>query len=410
VKSKNYLSNIHLFAIALFLLSALIGLLIRWNFTFPIKEFAYKNFLQAHSHVAFLGWGYVASLAILIKVFLFDEGQKLKVYKITIGIIIITLSLMLISFPLVGYKTLSIVLLSLFGIISYVVSYKLLKDIKGKTIAIKMIHFGIYYYLLSSLATWFLAYVIVTQGKTVLYYNTIYFYLHYLYNGYFVFVLFGLLFKIFENQRIEISTKHQKFFFIFLNIACIPAYSLSILWSKVPIVFNLIGFIAAILQLISLVFLIKIIKNVLKKLKWNVISKLLLKFVAVFYSLKISLQIISSIPFIVTKSLALKHYFIIGYLHLFTLGFMSVFLFLLLIQVKKLTIKSLSSKIGILTFLVGIIGTEFLLFLQGFLILIGKGLLKYYNFELFIFSFLLVLGIGLIIPSQFFKKELETIK
>ena len=101
---------------------------------------------------------------------------------------------------------------SIFGLTSYVLSFKLLKDLIGKTIADKLVKYGIYYYLISSLATWFLAYVIVTQGKTELYYNTVYFYLHFLYNGFFVFGLFGLLFKAFENKKISISENYKKYF------------------------------------------------------------------------------------------------------------------------------------------------------------------------------------------------------
>ena len=395
------------FALTLFLFSALVGLLIRWNFVFPISSFSYKNLLQAHSHVAFLGWGYIATLAIIIQVYILDKSLNLKIYKIFISIITIAVFLMLISFALVGYKSISIVLLSVFGIASYVISYKLLKDLKGKSIAIKMIRFGIYYYLLSNLATWFLGFVMVTQGKSVLFYNTIYFYLHFLYNGYFVFVLFGLLFKVFENQNIVISTKNQKLFFIFLNIACIPAYFLSVLWSKPSILFNYIGFFAALLQLVSLVYLIRIISKVFINLKWSRFSKLLLKFALISYGLKVGIQVISSFPYIVTNSLALKHYFIIGYLHLFTLGFMSVFIFLLLIQVKKVNLDSKISKTGIFSFLIGIIGTEFLLFYQGFLILKRINPLKYYNLELFILSVFLFCGLLLIVLPQFFKKQKE---
>jgi len=374
---------------------------------FPISSFSYKNLLQAHSHVAFLGWGYIATLAIIIQVYILDKSLNLKIYKIFISIITIAVFLMLISFSLVGYKSISIVLLSVFGIASYVISYKLLKDLKGKSIAIKMIRFGIYYYLLSNLATWFLGFVMVTQGKSVLFYNTIYFYLHFLYNGYFVFVLFGLLFKVFENQNIVISTKNQKLFFIFLNIACIPAYFLSVLWSKPSILFNYIGFFAALLQLVSLVYLIRIISKVFINLKWSRFSKLLLKFALISYGLKVGIQVISSFPYIVTNSLALKHYFIIGYLHLFTLGFMSVFIFLLLIQVKKVNLDSKISKTGIFSFLIGIIGTEFLLFYQGFLILKRINPLKYYNLELFILSVFLFCGLLLIVLPQFFKKQKE---
>jgi hypothetical protein len=390
---------IYLYAFALFILSALYGLLLRWNFTFPFK-LDYQNFLQSHSHVAFLGWGYIATLGAIVYYFIPKITFK-KVYKLVLIIILVSLTLMLVSFPLGGYKVFSIILLSVFGIASYVISFLLLKDIRGNSTAVKLIKYGIYYYLLSSLATWFLAGVLVTQGKTDLYYNTIYFYLHFLYNGYFAFVLFGILFKIFEVQYITISNKFQKHFFVYLNIACIPAYSLSVLWSNVSLVFNVIGFVAAVLQLISLFYLIKIMREVFGQINWNPLSKLLLKFALLAYSLKISIQILSAFPIIVKKSLALKPFFIIGYLHLFTLAFMSVLLFLILNKLKIIAFKSRTSKIGIVTFLLGVFVTEFLLFLQGFLLLNGLKPIANYNLVLLIFSGVIVIGLVLIFVNQF---------
>ncbi|MDX1828011.1 MAG: hypothetical protein R3342_00560 [Lutibacter sp.] len=392
-------------AFILLLIAAIYGLIIRWSFTFPTEAISYKNILQAHSHVAFLGWGYIASLVLITNLFIKDKSTFIKIYNTLIRFILIVIFLMLISFPLIGYKSISIALLVVFGLASYVISFQLLKNIKGKNISTKLIRFGIYYYLLSSLATWFLAFVIITQGKSILYYNTIYFYLHFLYNGYFVFVLFGLLFKLFESQSISISTKHQNQFFIFLNIACIPAYTLSILWSNVSIVFNFIGFLASISQLISLFYLIRILQKNINNLNWSYISKLLLKVSIISYVLKIFIQIISALPYIVTQSLALKHYFIIGYLHLFTLGFMTCMLFLFLLQIKKLEIQSTVSKIGTFTFLIGIIGTEFLLFYQGFLFLFKFNALKFYNLEMLFFSFLLVIGLLLMLLPNLFLRE-----
>lgn len=396
---------LYILAFTLFILSALYGLLIRFNFVFPIDSFRYKNFLQSHSHVAFLGWGYIATVGALMHNFLSVVQRKRSIYKITLIIIITSIILMLISFPLMGYKVFSIALLSVFGITSYVLSYQLLKDIKGNSAAIKLVRFGIYYYLLSSLATWFLAGVLVTQGKTELYYNTVYFYLHFLYNGYFVFVLFGLLFKIFENKKVIISKQLQNVFFVYLNIACIPAYALSILWSKVSVIFNVIGFAASILQLISLLFLIKIVQLVLKQLKWNTISKLLLKFGLITYCLKIVIQVLSSFPYFVEKSLALKPFLIIGYLHLFTLGFMSVFIFLILSELNKIRLNSSISKIGVYTFLVGVLLTEFMLFFQGFLLLIQSSLINNYNLLLLLASIIIVIGLLLILSNQFQKTK-----
>jgi len=396
---------LYLFAFTLLILSALYGLLLRWNFTFPLHFVNYQHYLQSHSHVAFLGWGYIATIAAILTNFVQISSLHRRVYKVTIIIILITVTLMLISFPLGGYKVFSIVLLSVFGIASYVLSYRILKDLKGNSIADKLIKYGIYYYILSSLATWFLAGVLVIQGKTDLYFNTVYFYLHFLYNGYFAFVLFGLLFKVFEQQAIIISKKNVTNFFIYLNIACIPAYALSVLWSNVSSVFYVIGFAASVLQFISLVFLIKVILQVLKQLKWSSISKILLKFAFVAYSLKIIIQIASAFPFIVEKSLALKPFFIIGYLHLFTLAFMSVLLLLILNKLQLITFKTYTSKFGILTFLVGILVTETILFLQGFLVLNKLKPIENYNLLLLIFSGFMVFGLLLLFVNQFKKKS-----
>jgi hypothetical protein len=357
--------------------------------------------------VAFLGWGYLTAIGAIIYLFVSDANKQKKVYKVTIAILLVAISLMLISFPLGGYKAFSIVLLAVFGLTSYVLSYRILKDLQGSTISVKLIKYGIYYYLLSSLATWFLGFVIATQGKTVLYHNTIYFYLHFLYNGFFVFALFGLLFKIFENQQILISEKLQKGFFIFLNIACIPAYALSVLWSSNFSIFYVIGFVASVLQFISLVFLLKIARQAFLQLKWNFISKLLLKFALISYSLKIISQILSSFPYIVKRTLALKPFFIIGYLHLFTLAFMSVFLFLIVNQLGKISLHKLTSKIGMLLFLTGVFTTELLIFLQGFLFLFQLNAIKNYNISLLSFSFLIVIGLLVIYANQFSKQTIK---
>ncbi len=397
---------LYLYAFTLFILSALYGLLMRWNFAFPTKLLSYQNLLQSHSHVAFLGWGYIVVIGAIMYYFVSDVKKQSSVYKTTLAILLVTISFMLISFPLGGYKVFSIVLLAVFGLTSYVLSFRILKDLQGNNTSAKLIRFGIYYYLLSSLATWFLAFVIVTQGKTDLYYNTVYFYLHFLYNGFFVFVLFGLLFKIFENQHIVISEILKRSFFIYLNIACIPAYALSVLWSTDVLLFNVVGFVSSVLQFISLVFLIKIMRQAFLQINWHFISKLLLKFALFSYSLKIISQILSSFPYFVEKSLALKPFFIIGYLHLFTLGFLSVLLFLILDQLGKLNLHKPTSKVGILLFLAGVFITESLLFLQGFLFLFQFDAIKNYSLILLIFSFLMVVGLLVVYVNQFHKERI----
>jgi hypothetical protein len=394
---------IYFYGLALFIFSALIGLYIRYSFTFPTPFFLYQNYLQSHSHVAFLGWGYVTTVAALY--FFFSNGNIKNASKIALTIILISVPLMLISFPLGGYKIFSIILLVIFGLASYVVSFDILKYVKSKSIADKLIKFSIYYYLLSSLATWFLPYVMLTQGKSNLYYNTVYFYLHFLYNGFFVLALFGIFFKILEKKQIQFSGKFAYHFFLFLNIACLPAYFLSVLWSTNNLIFNGVGFLAALLQFISLIYFLCLIKKIDLNTYFSKLMVLLVKFAILSYSLKIISQIASAFPLIVKKSLALKPYFIIGYLHLFTLGFLSVFLLFVLAQIRKIKFEGGFSKIGLVIFLFSVVVTEVLLFLQGFMYFLKLNAIKNYNLLLLISSVFLVVGLIMIFISQFSKKQ-----
>jgi len=60
--------------------SAFYGLVLRWNFAFPSTLISYKNLLQGHSHVAFLGWGYLAIIYGIFKLFIPKEKRDLPIY------------------------------------------------------------------------------------------------------------------------------------------------------------------------------------------------------------------------------------------------------------------------------------------------------------------------------------------
>jgi hypothetical protein len=393
---------LYVFAFFLFIISACYGLLMRWNSVFPIPSFSYENILQGHSHVAFLGWGYIATIMVIIKLFVPQLKSQNKMYGWSLFVILITVSLMLISFPIEGYKAYSITLLSVFGIATYVLSYRILKDMEGNSTTTKLIKWGIYYYLLSSLATWFVAGVVVSQGKTNLYYNSIYFYLHFLYNGFFVFALFGIFFKILERNAIEYSQNIQKKFFRYLNVACIPAFVLSVLWTGPSINYNIIGFIAAFLQLISLIYLIVLLRNKNGTLNKAFLPGVLMNFALIAYAIKVVLQLLSALPYFVEMTLALKPFLIIGYLHLFTLAYLSVILLFIYYKLQLFAFVNKLSKSGVILFLLGVLGTELVLFLQGFLIIVKIQPLAHYNQMLLVFSVAIVLGLLQIFVQQIY--------
>lgn len=403
---KNKLSFLITFLLLIF--SAIYGLIMRWNFAFPMVDFNFRSVVEAHSHVAFLGWGYLTTVLLILEIFTDKIKRNNKLYKITITICCASVLLLLVSFLLNGYGIYSIALLSVFGISSLILTFLILKDLKKGFISEKLVRFGFYYYILSSIATWVIPIIIATQGKSVLYHNAIYFYLHFLYNGFFVFVLFGIIFKIFERQKIILNPRYIQLFFVFLNLACIPAYVLSILWSTNYIWINTIGFAAGILQIISGFYLLLILMQVLNQLKWHNLSKILFKFTVGAYFFKIIMQLVSAFPIVIKTAIGLKPFFIIGYLHLFTLGFMSTFLILMLNLIHKIAFTTVSSKLSLIIFLFGIFITETLLFFQGGILYFFHSSIKYFNMLLFYATLIMVSGLLILFFANF--KKLGSVK
>lgn len=386
-----------------FLISALYGLLLRINFFLPFENIVHTWLTQGHSHVAFLGWGFLATISFLNHLFLSENQNNKGVYQIVFIILAISILGMFISFPLQGYKIFSITFLAIFGLTSYVYCFHFLKDLnenKTNLISVKFVKWAVYYYLISSLAIWAIGPIIATIGKTSLYYNGIYFYLHFLYNGFFVFALFGIFLNYFQEQLSADLLKKATNFFVLTNIACIPAYILSILWSDVSPVFNIIGFIAAFIQVISLSYLIPLMWKIISKIKLISIQKIIIYVITAAYSLKVLAQLASSFPEIIQKSIALKSYLIIGYLHLFTLLFMSLLLILFIQFYTQLKLNT-GSKIAFFLFLTGVLTAELLLFGQGFYSWIFKEIIPNFNWYNLLANLILFSGLCFYYLFQF---------
>ena len=356
------------FSLTLFLISAVFACCMRLHAVLELPFLNYSRFLQTHSHSAFLGWAYIGVTVLLNFVFLPQDKAFTQKYRFIFSVELVLVVLMLISFPLQGYKGLSIALLSLFIVASYVHSFYFLKDFKHtrqNLVVSSFLKFSIYYYVLSTLATWSLGGIVATQGKGDLYYNAIYFYLHFLYNGFFVFALFGLVFRYFEAKKVHFSNQKARLFFYLLNLACLPAYVLSMLNFDTALL-QLIALVAASLQLLALGCFFRIVQKLnFKQLSLPKTVKILFLFVFVAFILKILLQFGTAFPALNQQISIFKSYFVIGYLHLVTLGIISTLLFVFLGEYGLIQTKNVAFKIGIRAFVVGLLLSEFLLFSEG---------------------------------------------
>ncbi|MGV6845586.1 MAG: hypothetical protein ACWA42_05615 [Lutibacter sp.] len=401
---KTYYKKLPYLAFLFFTFSAIFGFLIRFHFAFPQISINYQNILQGHSHIAFLGWGFLISIYFIHKNFVEDNAHN-KNYNFLTIVLSLILILLLFSFVLFGYKLLSIVLLSVFNLLSYFVLYFFLKRINADELSKKFIKTGIYFYLLSNISTWFLGYLVATQGKTILFYNTIYFYMHFLYNGYFPFVIVGLFLKYLENNNYRINNLFGNRMYFYLTVSCLLTFFISILWSTQLPIFIGLSLIGSIFQIVALYFLYKIFIKMNSKIYLNKVSKIIIVIGLLSFGVKILLQLIASFPEIMTAILGLKHFLIIGFIHLITIGFISMFMIFYLIQNKFLIEKLISFKIGIYLFIIGFILTELIMFFQGALLFYGGSLSAYYNYLMLGFTLFITIGIVLLGFSLSLKKS-----
>lgn len=312
--------TIYRFSLFNFFLITLIGLFLR---SVPITGLTvpyYRNILHSHSHFAFGGWVMPALLVLIMKYFPeLRANISYRHWRNIAALLLLSSYGMLLSFPFQGYAPVSISFSTLSVLASFYLAVIIwrVKDINRNTTAMRFLLAGLVYLVLSAAGPFATA-PLIAMGKagTPLYANVIYFYLHFQYNGWFCFALLGVLYQIIGDDR----TRHGKRVFVLLNSACAPAYFLSTLWSHPPFFFYIVGGIGALLQLVALFFLLSGISDskTNRKLHW------MIRLALFSFAIKIILQLAGTFPAIANMAFVHRN-FIIAYLHLVLLGFVSFF-------------------------------------------------------------------------------------
>ena len=389
--------------IALFnlLIVSFIGLVLRYKIAFFLPFIDQSHLLHSHSHFAFTGWITHVLIILLVAFMAAQKGEEvLKKYRWVINANLITAYGMLISFPLQGYGLISISFSTLSVVVSYVFVVMYWKDLNSlplKKVSHWWIKAALFFNALSSAGTFFLAFMMVTKS---MHQNwslaSVYFYLHFQYNGWFLFTCLGLATeKLFINVPTQIL---KKIFWLFAG-ACIPAYLLSALWLPIPVWLYILVVLAAFSQLGGWIFFVREAKKQLSIIKGslNKIVQLLLLFSSIAFSIKLLLQLGSTIPSLSTHAFGF-HPIVIGYLHLVLLGVITLFLLGYMIIEKQILLNS-KTLAGIKIFTAGIIINEVLLMTQG-AAAISNITIQFINELLFITACALFSGIFLLNLSQ----------
>ena len=383
------------------LLVAILGLLMRYKIGFEFPFLDQKHLQHSHSHFAFSGWISHTLMVLMIGFLEYKikktEVQFIKKYNLLLITNLICSYGMLISFIIQGYGAISILFSTSSIVIACVFTFFYFKDLKlisHEDLSKNWFKASLFFNVISSLGTFALAYMMVSKNiQQNEYLSSIYFYLHFQYNGWFFFACMGLLISFLQLKKAE-NLFFNKTFWLFF-VSCIPAYFLSTLWLKLPTWIYVLTLLSAIIQAFTwfkfLSILIKLKNNFLEK--YPLVLRYILFFVGVALSLKFILQLGSTIPALSQLAFGFRP-IVIAYLHLVLLAIISLFLLFYIYANQFLTFNK-QIKNGIIIFSVGVLLNEIILAIQG-IASFSYTLIPFVNEMLFGAAIILVSGIGII--------------
>ncbi|MBL0145098.1 MAG: hypothetical protein IPP48_04415 [Chitinophagaceae bacterium] len=345
-----------------------IGVILRYKIAFSLPFIDQKHLLHGHSHFAFVGW-ITQALMIFLVDYLAQQKNDTNIFKKYDWLLkanLFTAYAMLIAFPIEGYGVFSIIASTLSIFVAYsfaVVFWKDLNALNKKNIAHLWFKAALAFNAFSSLGAFALAFMMI---KKVVHQNwylaSEYFYLHFQYNGWFFFVCMGLLMVKLSATN---SQKKLHTIFILFFLAAVPAYFLSALWMNIPIWVYVLVILAAIIQLWGWVLTVGVLKNSLMFLKesLNSIGRWVLTLSAVALTIKLTLQLGSTIPSLSTLAFGFRP-IVIGYLHLVLLGVITLFI-LGYMFANNFIAANKNTAISVTIFCIGVFVNEFFLMAQG---------------------------------------------
>jgi hypothetical protein len=348
---------------------AALGLLLRYKGAFCLPGVNYKYLLNAHSHFAFSGWVTTALFVGMLHVLVRSGGSLRRVYRWLFWFNQLASGGMLVSFMVQGYGPVAIVFSALSVVFTYWFAFCYWRD-SGRCslppVVLLCLRLALVFLVLSSAGPYLLAYSMSHHlGDMVFYYNSIYLYLHFQYNGWFSFGVMGMFFWMLHERGVSIGDCGFRWFVGLMGAACVPAYGLSLLWMGPPVWLRVVAASAGVMQVVAVV--------VLGRCLWMRRPGpfgLLWTLSIVAFVIKILLQALSVIPSLGAFAFGFRPV-IIGYLHLVVLGFVSFFLLEFFTRTGLSAEPVGPARWGLSCFVLGVIGNELVLLVQSGLAMAG---------------------------------------
>lgn len=381
---------------------ALLGVILRYKIAFSLPFVDQKNLMHGHSHFAFYGW-ISQALMILLIYYLYKQGQanlRKRYTWILVANVLVSYG-MLVSFPIQGYAFFSILFSTLSIFVSYIFAILFWKDLnrlnfnRNSHLWFKA---ALLFNVISSFGPFCLAFMLSNQLiNQKVHLASVYYFLHFQYNGWFLFSCIGLFISKFY-ELIAIQKSFNTIFWIFA-LSCSPSYFLSAPWLPLHKVIYLLVVISAVMQLFAWVWFITIIWNHIPEFKKGIAypAKWLMLLAAISMSIKLILQLGSTYHPLSQLVFGFRP-IIVGYLHLVLLGVISIFILGYFISEKLLAFNR-TITVGLVIFVSGVFINEILLMIQGGFALATKAI-PHINILLLIAAIIMFAGILLINIKQ----------
>lgn len=392
------------FRIALFdfLVAASIGLLLRFAFVWEIPGLDFRNLMHAHSHVAMLGWLYIGISVLLVRVFVPEHRQSTPSFLTAFLIAQVSVIGMLVSFLVSGYGPFSIFFSTVHGLASYFFVYRLARESRSVGLAGQMLRGALFFLVFSTLALWAMPAIIWAgwQGKAI-YYMAVQFYLHFQFNGWFIFSALALFLEWLRQQGFEPTKVLGHRFFLAMVVSTLLTYALAITWSNPSPALFAVNSTGVVVQLAALILFGQMIRHMGLGRFPNLpaLEKFLFALALASFILKILVQSAVVVPHVAVVSYTIRN-FVIGFFHLILLGAMTMTLLGLSSRYGLIRIHALRPRLGVWFLFCGFLCSELLLMLQGLLFWAELGFMPGYYEALAAVSALMPVGIGLLLLGQ----------
>jgi hypothetical protein len=388
-----------------FCILAFVGNLLRYKILFPLPWVHQKNLLHGHSHFAFSGWVGMALFTGMVWVmYRYHPDLKLTAYRRLFWIGQLASFGMLFTFPFMGYKWPSIAFSTLSVLFSYAFALQAWRDMRDASMPLPVVQWfraALVMLVLSTFGTFFLAWLMMQKGYSQEWYiGSVYYFLHFQYNGWFLFGLLGFFYHFLSHIPYQSGCHARTQVYWLLLVAVLPAFFLSALWMRIPSWMYWAAVVAGLLQVWALYYFSQILLRCVRgtRAEVSVPVKWLWGFALLAFALKILMQALSVIPSITHFAFGFRP-IVIGYLHLVLLGLVSFFLVGFFLQQQLIRLETRLARTGVWVFLGAVVANEVLLMVQG-LFSIWYQAVRYANHLLFAVAILIFAGLVMMLTGQ----------